>query len=391
MNVVRLLNFLQKIIDKTFNYVGMYIQLIFLYMQSTLEKTEKTINLWGVVDSGKNRKNNQPVRHSQLRKKQKKQSTCEAQSTPKKTEKTINLWWLSRKNRKNNQPVRHSQLQKKQKNQSTCEAWSTLEHLRCHQKHAPGCIQRLAWWWWLWITLQKNRKNNQPVRCGLLWKKRQPVRCGQLQSTCIVIKSMHLAAFRDWHDDDNSRWLSRKIEKQSTCEVQLTLEKTEKTINLWGMVNSKKNRKNSQPVRHGRLWSTCIIIESIHLAAFGDWHCDDDSGRLSRKNRKINQPVSRSGLQKKKKKQLTCEVWSTSEKIEKTINLSPSNASGCIWRPAWWQRLWRMTPEHLWCCWLWRKKEKQLTCEVQKDCQLCRPKHAPAFRDQHDGKDSRWL
>jgi len=144
-------------------------------------------------------------------------------------------------------------------------------------------------------------------------------------------------------------------------------------------------------VRHGRLWSTCIIIESIHLAAFGDWHCDDDSGRLSRKNRKINQPVSRSGLQKKKKKQLTCEVWSTSEKIEKTINLSPSNASGCIWRPAWWQRLWRMTPEHLWCCWLWRKKEKQLTCEVQKDCQLCRPKHAPAFRDQHDGKDSRWL
>jgi len=45
MNVVRLLNFLQKIIDKTFNYVGMYIQLIFLYMQSTLEKTEKTINL----------------------------------------------------------------------------------------------------------------------------------------------------------------------------------------------------------------------------------------------------------------------------------------------------------------------------------------------------------
>jgi len=343
---------------------------------STPEKTEKTINLWGTVNSVKNRKNNQPVRRSQLRKKQKKQSTCD--DCQEKTEKTINLWGTvnSRKNRKTNQPVRHGRLW------STCVVIKSM-HLAAfrdwHDDDDSGLLSR------------KTEKTINLWGAVYSEKKRQPVRCGQLQSTCIVIKSMHLAAFRDWHDDDNSRWLSRKIEKQSTCEVQLTLEKTEKTINLWGMVNSKKNRKNSQPVRHGRLWSTCIIIESIHLAAFGDWHCDDDSGRLSRKNRKINQPVSRSGLQKKKKKQLTCEVWSTSEKIEKTINLSPSNASGCIWRPAWWQRLWRMTPEHLWCCWLWRKKEKQLTCEVQKDCQLCRPKHAPAFRDRHDGKDSRWL
>jgi len=78
--------------------------------------------------------------------KQKKQSTCEVRSTLKK--------------------------------KTTCEVWSTPEHLHCHQKHAPGCIQRLAWWWQLQMTLQKNRK----------------------------------------------------------------------TINLWGAVDSGKNRKNNQPM-----------------------------------------------------------------------------------------------------------------------------------------------
>ncbi len=95
----------------------------------------------------------------------------------------------------------------------------------------------------------------------------------------------------------------------------------EKTINLWGMVDSGKNRKNNQPVRCSRLRSTCIIIKSTHLAAFGDWHDDNDSGWLSRKNRKNNQPVRCGWLQKKQKKQSTCEVWSTLEKTEKTINL----------------------------------------------------------------------
>ncbi len=81
-------------------------------------------------------------------------------------------------------------------------------------------------------------------------------------------------------------------------------------------------------------------------------------------------------LWKKQKKQSTCEAWSTLEK-QKKIHLSFSNAPGCIQRPAWWQRLQMMTPEHLWHHWLWRKKEKTInlwgmeglsTPELSKAC-----------------------
>ncbi len=236
------------------------------------------------------------------------------------------------KNRKNNQTVRHGWLQKKQ---SACDMQSTPEHLCCHQKHAaPGCIWRPAWWWWLQMTLQKNRKNNQPVRCGRLWKKQK---------------------------------------KQSTCEAWSTLEKTEKSINLWGTVNSRALVSSSKACT----WlhsETSIMTMSL-----------EDS-------------------REKQKKQSTCEAWLTPEKTEKTINL---------WGTVEFRK--NNQPVIVQCTWLHsetgmmmttleddsraplvsltgEKKKKQSTCEVQKDHQLHRLEHAPAFRDWHDGSDdSGWL
>ncbi len=170
-----------------------------------------------------------------------------------------------------------SQLWKKQKKQSTCEARSTLE---------------------------KQKK----------------------QSTCHC--PMHLAVFRDRHDDNNSRWWLRstssiidsggKKKKQSTCE-----------------------ERNDRWLR-----STCIIVESMHLHSetiMIETTLDDSKAPLS---------SSHPWLWRKKEK--TINLWGT----EGLSTPELSKACTCISRLAWWWWL-RMTPEHLFCHpGLWKKSNQ---------------------------------